>query len=132
MLILTIYSSIRKEKIILKIKSISDIPNAVFYPLKNWATSSTNNWNILIGAGIFLLVLGGVLIWSYSKKIGREDEYSQKIYYRACISMLLTIVFCDIVFPKTYMWNQFFLFKYALAFTISGISMAINYRKDFI
>lgn len=113
------------------IKSISDIPNVAFYSLKSWAESSTTNWNRLIGFGIFLLVIGVILLWTYSKKIGKEDEYSQRIYYIACASALLTIVFCDIIFPKTYMWHQFFLFKYALAFIVSSISMAVNYHKDF-
>lgn len=45
--------------------------------------------------------------------------------------MLFAIVICDILFPKTYMWNQFFMFKYAIAFIVAGISMAIHYRKDF-
>lgn len=35
----------------MKIKSISDIHNAIFHPLKSWAEQSTGNWNILIGVG---------------------------------------------------------------------------------
>lgn len=115
----------------MKIKSISDTPNAAFYSLKTWAESSSSNWNILIGLGSILLLTGVITIYFYTKKIGKEDEYSQKIYYKASLAMLLTIVICDILFPKTYMWNQFFMFKYALAFIVAGISMAIQYRKDF-
>ncbi|EAR63134.1 hypothetical protein B14911_05446, partial [Bacillus sp. NRRL B-14911] len=40
----------------MEIKSISDIPNALFYPLKTWAEQSSGNWNILVGIGFLLLI----------------------------------------------------------------------------
>lgn len=114
------------------IKSISDIPNALFFNLKNWAESSSSNWNLLIGIGMIIMLLGIILVYTYTKKIGKEDEHSQRIYYISAIAMLITIVFCDIIFPKDYMWNQFFLYKYGLAFVVSGLSLAYQYRKQFL
>ena len=115
----------------MKIKAISDIPNAAFYSLKTWAESSSTNLNMLVGIGFILIIIGAILVYFYTKKIGKEDEYSRKIYYKSTVAMLWTIVICDIIFPKTYMWNQFFMFKYALALIIAGISMSLQYRKEF-
>jgi len=100
------------------IKSLSDIPSALFY--------------LLLGIGMLLLIFGIALVYVYTKKIGKEDEHSQKIYYISVNAMLLTIVFLDILFPKDYMWNQFFLYKYALAFIVSGLSLVYQYRKQFL
>ena len=94
------------------IKSLSDIPSALFYRLKTWAEYSNANWNLLLGIGMLLLIFG--------------------IYYISVNAMLLTIVFLDILFPKDYMWNQFFLYKYALAFIVSGLSLVYQYRKQFL
>ena len=100
----------------MKIKAISDIPNAAFYSLKTWAESSSTNLNMLVGIGFILIIIGAILVYFYTK---------------STVAMLWTIVICDIIFPKTYMWNQFFMFKYALALIIAGISMSLQYRKDF-
>jgi membrane-associated HD superfamily phosphohydrolase len=114
------------------IKSLSDIPSALFYRLKTWAEYSNANWNLLLGIGMLLLIFGIALVYVYTKKIGKEDEHSQKIYYISVNAILLTIVFLDILFPKDYMWNQFFLYKYALAFIVSGLSLVYQYRKQFL
>lgn len=43
----------------MKMNSITDtITNAIFSPLKSWAEHSPGNWNILIGSGFVLLVVG--------------------------------------------------------------------------
>lgn len=115
----------------MKIRSISDISDSMFYSLKVWAEKSNGNWNILIGTGFLLILLGMFLMLFYTKKFGKEDEYSKGVYYKATSVMLLTIVFCDIVFPKTYMWNQFFMFKYGLAILFYGITLMYQYKKDF-
>ncbi|MDT2388976.1 hypothetical protein ABQD95_14355, partial [Enterococcus avium] len=110
----------------MKIKAISDIPNAAFYSLKTWAESSSTNLNMLVGIGFILIIIGAILVYFYTKKIGKEDEYSRKIYYKSTVAMLWTIVICDIIFPKTYMWNQFFMFKYALALIIAGLKFQVQ------
>ena len=114
----------------MQIKSISDIPNAIFYPLKSWAEQSTGNWNILVGVGGLLLIGSGILAYVFYKKIGQEDERTNKIYLKSSYYMLWAIILCDIIFPKDYMWNIFFMFKYMLAFLAAGIYLAVRYKKD--
>ncbi len=111
-------------------ESISDIHNAIFSPLRSWAEQSAGNWNILIGVGFLLLMGSLIFAYVFYKKIGKEDERTTIIFLKSSSFMLLTIVLCDIIFPKDYMWNIFFLFKYGLAFLVAGIYMAIQYKKD--
>ncbi|MER0467950.1 DUF2178 domain-containing protein [Bacillus cabrialesii subsp. cabrialesii] len=112
-------------------KFFSDIHNAIFSSLKSWAEQSTGNWNILIGVG-FLLVMGSaIFVYVCYKKIGKEDERTNKIYLKSSSYMLVVIILCDTIFPKDYMWTIFFLYKYALAFLAAGIYLAVQYKKDF-
>ncbi|CAM5214289.1 hypothetical protein UACE39S_05493 [Ureibacillus acetophenoni] len=115
----------------MEIKSISDIPNAIFYPLKTWAEHSSGNWNILVGVGGLLLLGSIIFTFVFYKMIGQEDERTNKIYLRSAYCVLWAIILCDIIFPKDYMWNIFFMFKYSLAFLAGGIYLAIQYKKDF-
>ncbi|KOS68937.1 hypothetical protein AEA09_10520 [Lysinibacillus contaminans] len=115
----------------MEIKSISDIPNAIFYPLKSWAEQSTGNWNILVGVGFLLLIGSAIFAYVFYKKIGQDDERTNKIFLKSSYYMLLAIILCDMIFPNDYMWNIFFLFKYALAILAGGIYMAVQYKKDF-
>jgi hypothetical protein len=115
----------------MKIKFISDIHNTIFHPLKSWAEQSTGNWNILIGVG-FLLVMGSAIFaYAFYKKIGQDDERTNKIFLKSSYYMLLAIILCDMILPKDDMWTIFFLFKYTLAFLAGGIYMAVQYKKDF-
>ncbi|WP_318617528.1 DUF2178 domain-containing protein [Sporosarcina sp. YIM B06819] len=108
----------------------SHFHNAIFLPLKSWAEQSTGNWNILIGVG-FLLVMGSLIFaYVFYKKIGQVDERTNIIFLKSSYCMLLVIILCDMIFPKDYMWNIFFLFKYGLAFLAGGIYMAVQYKKD--
>lgn len=110
---------------------ISDIHNAIFNSLRSWAEQSTGNWNMLIGVG-FLLVMGSaIFLYIVYKKIGEGDERTNQIYLKSSFYMLGAIIFCDMIFPKEYMWTIFFLFKYTLAFLAAGIYMAVQYKKDF-
>jgi hypothetical protein len=112
-------------------KFLSDIHNAFFSPLRLWAEQSTGNWNILIGVG-FLLVMGSAIFaFIFYKKIGQDDERTHSIFLKSGSYMLLTIILCDMIFPKDDMWTIFFLFKYTLAFLACGIFLAVQYKKDF-
>ncbi|MCA1035498.1 MULTISPECIES: DUF2178 domain-containing protein [Bacillus] len=115
----------------MEIKSISDIPNALFYPLKTWAEQSSGNWNILVGIGFLLLIGSAIFAYIFYKKIGHDDERTNKIFLKSSYFMLLAIIICDTIFPRDYMWNIFFLFKYALAILACGIYLAAQYKKDF-
>ncbi|WP_223068529.1 DUF2178 domain-containing protein [Paenibacillus caui] len=115
----------------MKIKFISDIHDAIFYPLKSWAEQSPGNWNILIGSGFVLLLVGGILTYVFQKKMGKADERTMQISLKSALIMLCVVILCDMIFPKEYMWQIFFLFKYSLAFLASGIYLAVRYKKDF-
>ncbi|MGD6795033.1 DUF2178 domain-containing protein [Metabacillus indicus] len=115
----------------MQIKSVSDIPDALFYPLKSWAEQSAGNWNILIGTGGLLLTASMIFVYVYYKRIGKDDERTNKIFLKSFYYMLCAIILCDMIFPKDYMWNIFFMFKYTLAFLAAGIYMAVQYRRDF-
>lgn len=115
----------------MKIKSSSEISNIIFYPLKTWAEKSTGNWNILIGMGLLLVLGGGLLMYVYRKKFGKTDERTSQIDMKSLSIILIVVVICDIIFPKEYMWQIFFLFKYSIAFFASGIYLAVRYKKDF-
>lgn len=112
-------------------KSISDIHNAIFSPLKIWAEQSTGNWNILIGVGFLLLIGSSIFAYVFYKKIGKDDERTNKIFLKSSYCMLWAIILCDMIFPKDAMWTIFFLFKYALAFLAGGMYLAVQYKKDF-
>lgn len=112
-------------------KSSTEISNSVFDPLKTWAEASPGNWNILIGSGFVLFVVGFVLVLGFLMKIGKGDERTNQINLKSAYVLLLIVILCDIVFPKEYMWQIFFLFKYSLAFIGSGIYLAVRYKKDF-
>ncbi|SFC39404.1 hypothetical protein SAMN05443252_103203 [Bacillus sp. OV322] len=116
----------------MKIKSISDIPDAIFYPLKSWAEQSPGNWNILIGIGFILLIIGGILTYVLQKKMGKADERTKQISLNSALIMLCGVILCDMILPKEYMWQIFLLFKYSLAFIASGIYLAVRYKKDFL
>lgn len=115
----------------MKIKSISDINDAIFHSLRSWAEQSPGNWNILIGSGFVLLLVGGILTYLFQKKMGKADERTTPISLKSTLIMLSVVILCDIVFPKEYMWQIFILFKYSLAFLASGIYLAVRYKKDF-
>lgn len=115
----------------MKIKFISDIHDAIFHSLRSWAEQSPGNWNILIGSGFVLLLVGGILTYVFQKKMGRADERTMQISLKSAFIILCVVILCDVIFPKEYMWEIFFLFKYSLAFLASGIYLAVRYKKDF-
>ncbi|MDR0139493.1 DUF2178 domain-containing protein [Metabacillus idriensis] len=115
----------------MKINFISDIHDSIFHSLRSWAEHSPGNWNILIGSGFVLLLVGGILIYVFQKKMGEADERTMQIYLKSALIMLWVVILCDIIFPKEYMWQIFILFKYSLAFFASGIYLAVRYKKDF-
>ncbi|MGY3777960.1 DUF2178 domain-containing protein [Isobaculum melis] len=115
----------------MKIKSLSDLPGALFYPLKEWTEQSIGNFNLFIGLGFLFIMASAALVLFYTVKIGKSDERTTKINLTSCYCMLMSIVICDIIFPKDYLINQFFMLKYGIAFFVSGIYLLIQYRKDF-
>ncbi|MFJ9290637.1 DUF2178 domain-containing protein [Bacillus halotolerans] len=117
----------------MKMNSITDtITNAIFSPLKSWTEHSPGNWSILIGSGFVLLVVGLILTIVFHKKMGKTDERTNQIALKSCLYMLCALILCDTIFPKDYMWQVFFLFKYSIAFLASAIYLAVRYKKDFL
>ncbi|PWU67404.1 DUF2178 domain-containing protein [Gracilibacillus dipsosauri] len=111
--------------------NISDISNTMFNPLKSWAEQSQGNWNILIVSGFVLLFVAGILSYVLQKKMGKADERTDQIKLKSALLILCVIVLCDVIFPKEYMWQIFFLYKYSFAFLASAIYLAVRYKKDF-
>jgi len=105
--------------------------NIGFESLRVWAEKDPGNWNILLGIGFGLLIVGVVLNLIYMFKAGKKDERTVSIDLQSAYIMLIVIILSDIIFPKEYMWQIFFLYKYGLAFIASGVYLWIRYRKDF-
>jgi len=114
----------------MKIKSLSDIPEALFYPIKKWVDLNINNFHIFLVGILLLIFLGLVLCITYSKKIGKADERTVNINLKSCYYMLITIVVCDIIFPTEYLHQQFAMLKYGIALIVSGLYLFLQYRKD--
>ncbi|ETI69394.1 hypothetical protein [Neobacillus vireti] len=112
-------------------KFFSDIHNTIFSTLKSWVEQSSGNWNILIGVGFFLVMGSAIFAYVMHKMIGPDDERTNKIFLKSSYCVLWVIILCDMIFPKDYMWNIFFMFKYGLAFLTGGIYLAVQYKKDF-
>src|SRR5699024_906550 len=104
--------------------------NFSFESLRIWAEKDPGNWNLLIGIGFGLLIVGVILLLRYLFKMGKKDERTVAIDLQSAYIMLIIIILCDIIFPKEYMWQIFFLYKYGLAFVVAGIYLWIRYRKD--
>ncbi len=110
------------------------IEDAIFTPLKTWTEQSNSNWNMLIGIGFLSLIIAMILVYVLQKKMGMSvsDERTSQINLKSALVMLIGVILCDLIFPKEYMWQIFFLFKYSLAFLAAGIYLAVRYKKDFL
>ena len=115
----------------MEIKSISDIPGAFFYPLKEWAEASSTNWNIFVGIPMMLLLVAAIAYIRLIKTIGEPDERTNQYHKHWAYVVLITILVCDIIFPKEYLVMQFFVYKYALAVLAGDIYFYIQHNKDF-
>ncbi|EGO9139016.1 DUF2178 domain-containing protein, partial [Enterococcus faecalis] len=100
-----------------------------FNALNEWSEKSIGNYNLLIGVGFLLVMISSITLVYLLLKLGQRDERTTKIHLNVCCYMLVTIVLCDLFFPKEYMQNILFLFKYALAFSISLIYLLKKYKQ---
>ncbi|KRL23156.1 hypothetical protein [Lentilactobacillus kisonensis] len=112
------------------IKSISDIPAWIFYPIKLWADKDSDNFNILVGTGMILLVRSFIMVWILVRRLGESDERTSGIYLKAMSNALVVLIVCEIIFPSTYLVNQFKLYKYAFAMIAAAIYLFSKYRKE--
>lgn len=115
----------------MKIKSLSDIPEVIFYPLKEWAEQSVANFNLLVGSGFIFVMFSAIFVVTYSIKMGKSDERTLLISLKSTYVMLIAIIACDMLFPRDYLANQFFMFKYGITCFVGGLYLFIQYRKDF-
>lgn len=114
----------------MKINSLSDIPNALFYPLKEWSEQSVGNFNLLVGIGFVFVMFSAAFVIFYSIKTGKSDERTTLISLKSAYFMLVAIIVCDLFFPKGYLVNQFFMFKYGIACFVSGLYLWLQSKKD--
>jgi len=97
----------------LTIKS-TDISNAIFSPLKSWAEQSTGNWNILIGVGFLLLMGSAIFTYVCYKKIGQDDERTNKIFLNKVTSrirLFVLEVFSMNQVPETFRLPKIYLLQ---------------------
>ncbi|WP_315907183.1 DUF2178 domain-containing protein [Priestia koreensis] len=113
------------------INFMSNIHHAIFQPIRSWAEHSNGNWNLLVGSGFVLLVVGAILTYVFHRKMGPSDERTMGISLKTAYIMLCVFILCDIIFPKEYMWQIFLLFKYSFVFFAAAIYLAIRYKKEF-
>ncbi|GHP14596.1 hypothetical protein YK48G_20210 [Lentilactobacillus fungorum] len=114
----------------MNIKSISDIPAWLFYPIKLWADKDSDNFNILVGTGMILLVLSLIMVWVLVRRLGDSDERTTGVYLKATSIAFVVVIICEIIFPSTYLVNQFKLYKYAFAMIAAAIYLFGEYRKE--
>lgn len=104
--------------------------NSLFYPLKKWAEESPSNYNLLIGLSFVFVMLAVIFFIVITIKIGRKDERTSKISLYSAYTMLMALVVCDIVFPKGYLAETFFMLKYGIACLSGGIYLVSRYLYD--
>ncbi|SDJ28683.1 DUF2178 domain-containing protein [Salimicrobium halophilum] len=109
---------------------MNELTESLFQPLRTWAEISAGNWNILIVGGFVLFMISIGVMFMCWRMIGEEDERTKGIYLQSAAIAFLVLVLCDILFPKEYMWQVFFLFKYSFAFLAGGIYLATRYLRD--
>lgn len=114
----------------MKIRSLADIPAALFYPLKEWTESSITNFNLFIGIITIFLFVSIFFVVVFSMKIGKSDERSSMINLKSMYCALVILITCDIFLPNTYLVNQFLIIKYGLASFSAGLYLMLQYRKD--
>ncbi|MDM7642627.1 DUF2178 domain-containing protein [Leuconostoc citreum] len=114
----------------MKINSLSDLPDALFYPLKKWSEQSIGNYNLLVGIGFIFVMFSAAFVITYSIKTGKSDERTTLISLKSAYFMLIVIIACDLFFPKGYLVNQFFMLKYGMACFVSGLYLWFQSRKD--
>ncbi|HRM12855.1 MAG TPA: hypothetical protein PLV47_07825 [Flavobacterium sp.] len=114
----------------MKIRSLADIPAALFYPLKEWTESSITNFNLFIGIITIFLFVSIFFVVVFSMKIGKSDERSSMINLKSMYCALVILITCDIFLPNTYLVNQFLIIKYGLASLGAGFYLMLQYRKD--
>lgn len=111
-------------------KSLSSVPGSFFYSIKEWSEQSIGNYNQLIGITFVFCILSIIFLLYFCLKIGRSDERTLLINLKAAYVMLIAIILCDIIFPREYLVNQFFMLKYGIACFASGIYLALKYRSE--
>ncbi|AUV71616.1 hypothetical protein [Lactiplantibacillus plantarum] len=112
-------------------RNLSNLSGAIFYSLKEWSEQSVSNFNILIAISFAFLMVSCAFCVICFIKIGRADERTTVISLKGAYAMLIVIVVCDMIFPRTYLVNQFFMFKYGIACFVSGMYAWLQCRKDF-
>lgn len=115
----------------MKIKSLSDIPEALFYPVKQWVEADPVHLNILVAINMLLFIISIIAYMSLSKRIGRPDERTNAYYRNFAFAILIGLLVCEMIFPKTYMPYQVLAYKYAIALLVGDLYLFIQYKKDF-
>lgn len=114
----------------MEISNLNNIPGSLFYLLKNWSEQSVGNYNLLIVIAFAFVMLSSIFLIYICLKIGRSDERTLLINLKGAYVMLVAIILCDMIFPKSYLVHQFFMLKYGIACFAAAFYLAMTYRKD--
>ncbi|MDR9868643.1 DUF2178 domain-containing protein [Lactococcus cremoris] len=114
----------------MKNENINTFSESLFYSLKEWAEGSANNYNILLGLSFIFVMSSVVFFVTISTKIGKKDERTTKISLYSAYCVLITLIICDIIFPKGYLIQPFFMLKYGFSCLVGGIYCLLKYIKD--
>ncbi|MDH5105026.1 DUF2178 domain-containing protein [Lentilactobacillus diolivorans] len=115
----------------MQVKSISDIPNWLFLPVKHWTTESSDHFNLFVGSGMLLTIVLIIALWWVYRKIGKSDERTDPIYLRAVCAGFVALIMCEVIFPDSYLINQFKVYKYAITLLVIFIYLWRAYRTQF-
>lgn len=114
----------------MKIHSISDIPNWLFFPIKQWVDQSHAHLEIFMGIAILIALASFFVTWIMVKKIGRQDERTAPIYLKSLEAGFIVLLICEFLFPNDYLIDQFRLYKYAFSLLAGGIYLLKDYQKE--
>ncbi|WP_052004619.1 hypothetical protein [Agrilactobacillus composti] len=114
----------------MKIHSISDIPDWLFFPIKQWVEQNQTHFNIFIGVATLMVLFTLGSSWILVKKIGKQDERTTPIYLQSMKMGLITLLICEAIFPVHYLILQFRLYKYGFALLVVVLYLLRAYHVE--
>lgn len=114
----------------MKIHSFSDIPEKLFWPLKQWLDADINHFNMMIGVGLLLILIAFVWLFVLTRLLGRTDERSRLIYLKAVAYGLIAYAICKIIFPDEYLNQQFDVYAVIIGLLIGDGFIQLTYLRE--
>lgn len=106
------------------------ISESWFEPLRVWAEQSVAQYNQVIGSCLVFFFAACIFYFYEWIYLWRADERIKVIRYASYYWMFGAVVFCDLLFSKTYLWHIFFLLKYGIVLTVGALYIVIRKIRD--